>query len=446
MIGQGKFGETHLHPFGLIAVLILGTALFLVPRRFAVYPMIMLACIVPSAQRLVVGGLDFSLLRIMVLFGWTRLLARNEFKSFSWNRLDTAFLSWMLSGTIIYVIQQGDPSALVNRLGWMFDGCGMYFLFRCVLCDWQDLDRMVYCFAVISIPVAMAFWVEYLTGRNLFAFLGGLPQITMIRDGRLRCQGAFAHPILAGCFWASVAPFMVAAFISGRKRMAVTGLLASVGIIVACSSSTPLMSFVFGMLGLALYKIRKHMGYVRVGFLCSLVFLHLLMDKPVWHLMARANAVGGSTGWHRFKIMDATINNFSKWALLGERDPLSWGVWEMRDVTNQYIVEALRGGLLTLILFITVLTIAFRMVGEAVRSLDDDPSRRLFVWCIGVALFVHVGSFYGISYFGQIIVLVYLTLASIGSLPGATSFAPPVTEAPVPMPSRFHFSDGVRVR
>ena len=214
-IGVAEYhNHTLLHPVGLVVVLAMGTALILLPRRYTIFPMIIVACFIPSAQRLAVAGLDFTLLRILVLFAWTRLLLRNEFKNLTWNRLDSLVLAWMVSGTTIYTIQNGTPQAFIFRAGWMFDGLGMYFFFRCVLANWEDMDRLIVGFTVISIPVAVAFFVESQTARNVFSIFGGVPAVTVVREGRLRCQGAFAHPILAGCH-ASVMPWMIASFLNG---------------------------------------------------------------------------------------------------------------------------------------------------------------------------------------------------------------------------------------
>ena len=59
----------------------------------------------------------------------------------------------------------------------------MYFLFRCLVRTWEDVDRVVLGFIVISVPVAIFFLIERSTGRNLFAMFGGVPLITDIRDG-----------------------------------------------------------------------------------------------------------------------------------------------------------------------------------------------------------------------------------------------------------------------
>jgi len=139
-----------------------------------------------------------------------------------------------------------------------------------------------------------------------------------------------------------------------------------------------------------------------------IAFLHTIMNKPVWHLMGRVDLTGGSTGYHRYVVFDAFMENFSKWYLLGERDPMSWGVWEMRDPTNQYVVEGLNGGLLTLTAFLLVVAFAFGNVGRAVTLLSRSIALQWISWCIGVAIFVHSVTFLGVSYFGQMIVMLYL--------------------------------------
>lgn len=412
---------TTLHPLGLIATVILGALLVLAPRRYAIAPMVLMACFIPSAQRLVVMGADFSLLRILVLFAWSRLILRNEFEGFVWNRLDKMFVAWKTSGMLIYVLAYGTTSAFIYRCGWVFDGFGMYFFFRCMLREWRDFDFLIRTFIVISFPVALAFCVERITGRNVFSTFGGVPEITVVREGRLRCQGAYAHAILAGCFWATSMPWMVSQMVSGRKWTGAAGIAAALIVVLNCSSSTPILALFFMLLGILLYFARNYVRIIRWSFLLLLVVLHLTMNNPVWHLLARVNIVGGSTGWHRYKIMDTTINNFSKWWLLGETNPMSWGVWQMRDITNQYILEALLGGLLSLTCFIVMIGVAFGLVGKSLRKCGENASQRILVWSVGAALFTHVSIFFSVSYFGQIIMLWYLTLAMIGSLSGVTS-------------------------
>ena len=75
-------GQTLLHPLGLVAALVLGVLMLILPRRTAVLPMIAMACFLAPVQRLVILGLDLNLLRILMLFGWVRLLVRGELHGF----------------------------------------------------------------------------------------------------------------------------------------------------------------------------------------------------------------------------------------------------------------------------------------------------------------------------------------------------------------------------
>jgi hypothetical protein len=271
---------------------------------------------------------------------------------------------------------------------------------------------------VISVPVATAFLFEFATGTNLFSAFGGVPTRTVVRDGRLRCQGAFAHAILAGCFWAAAVPLMAARWWRGRvgKASAIVGVGCGGLIIVACASSTPVLGVLCGVLGAGMFLLRRRMRLVRWGVVTTLVLLAIAMKAPVWHLIARVNVVGGSTGYHRYKLIDSAVNYFDEWWLFGTKSTAHWG-WLMYDVTNQYILEGVRGGVLTMTLFIATIALAFRRVGWLWRAAGTDRWRVAFAWALGVSLFVHCMSFVSISYFGQIIMLWYLSLALIAGMP-----------------------------
>ena len=413
-------GHTTVHPLGLLAVIVLGLCVLCLPRRWSIIPFLIMACFVPSAQRIVVGGLDFNFLRIMVLFGIGRLLLKNEYLSFSWKPLDKALVLWTISSIIFYTIQMGTMSALVNRLGFAFDAFGMYFVFRCLVRDWVDVDHIILGFIFIAVPVACFFLLERSTGRNMFAVFGGVHAITVIREGHLRCQGAFSHPILAGCFWAAVMPLIAACWwkLKKGKILAIAGMIASLAIVFCCGSSTPVLGVGAAVIGGAMFHLRKQMKTVRWAVLLTLIALHMVMQAPVWHLISRISAVGGSTGWHRYNLIDQAIINFGDWWLCGcsGYTVLSWGIWK-GDVTNQYILEGIHGGFVTMCLFIAIIVIAFGEVGKLWRLQTRNKYRLALSWALGVSLFAQCMMFIGVSYFGQIIIIWYLLLAMIGSLP-----------------------------
>lgn len=414
--------QTVLNPLGLMTLLVMGVVLVYVQRRYAVLPMLVLGCLVAPAQRIVVLGLDFDLLRLMVLLGWIRILLRKEHSPFTWKPLDTCLVSWTLLGLITTAFLYGNVNAFVSRLGTCFDILGMYFLFRMLIRGWEDVRTVAVGAALMSVPILIAFLIEHSTRRNLFAFLGGVPAITTERGGRLRCQGAFAHPILAGCFWASLLPLIVAQWWQGARAAsgAVIGTACSCAIIILCASSTPVAAVVFGIVAAACFPLRRWMRSVRWMVVFALAALHLIMKAPVWHLISRIDLVGGSTGWHRFNLIDQAINRVGEWGLYGSTiGTAHWG-YGLEDVTNFYVVQGLHGGLPLLAMFVLMIGVAFAGVGRMWRE-QRDRAALIGAWALGVSLFIHATSFLAIAYFGQIIMVWYLTLAMIGSLTPARS-------------------------
>ena len=71
------------------------------------------------------------------------------------------------------------------------------------------------------------------------------------------------------------------------------------------------------------------------------------------------------------------------------------------------------GGLLSLVLFIVLLATAVKIVGSySLRKLQSD--QQWFVWGLCVSLLGHCISFLGVTYFGQIQMLLYFELAVVG--------------------------------
>ena len=409
--------QTVLHPIGLMAVILLGIATLIVPRRYAIVPILVVACLISPGQRIMAATLDFNMLRVMILFGWIRIFMTGEARGFKWRSLDILVVLWTLSGTAILMLREGTLASLIYRFGLMYDACGMYFLFRLLIRSWSDVEVIITSAAVISVPVAAFFLLEQATGRNVFAIFGGVSEITVVRDGRLRCRGPFAHPIYAGCFWAALMPMIGALWFKAHPKrwLAPVGLLASMVVILTTSSATPISAMMVAIIGAALYPLRRYVSWMRWATVFGLVGLHLAMIQPVWHLLARINLVGGA-GWYRYKLIDEFINRFHEWWLLGSSNYEEWWEYGFEAVTNQYVLEAVQGGLLTLLLFITIIVCGFQGVGRVIRSAADDRFSRYASWAVGASLLVHCAAFIGVAYFGQVYVVWYLGLSIIGSM------------------------------
>ena len=109
-------GETNLHPLGAAVVCVLALFALFLDRRTAAVPLLIAACAIPMAQRLVVFGADFTMLRILILVYVARVMFRGEFRWIGWNRLDSAMVWWSVCGTMVMFLSAGSFEILVNRL------------------------------------------------------------------------------------------------------------------------------------------------------------------------------------------------------------------------------------------------------------------------------------------------------------------------------------------
>jgi len=270
--------------------------------------------------------------------------------------------------------------------------------------------------------VAIGMSIEFVTRRNPFSIFGGVPAVVVIRDGRPRCNGAFSHPIMAGSFGAALVPVFVGMwFAFPRLRwVAQVGAISGVLITLASASSGPALALLVSLITWALWPLRRHTRALRWGLLLTATVLHFARDKPIWHLIGRASDVFGGEGYHRYRLIDAFVNHWSEWWLLGTRSTAHWG-WILWDTTNQYVVEGISGGILTLAAFITVLSLAFRALGLARKAgVRMAPNRQpwaqgLWCWGLGASLTGQCASFISVSYFGQLQVILYLFLAVIAA-------------------------------
>ncbi|MCA8974904.1 MAG: hypothetical protein KDC98_09285 [Planctomycetes bacterium] len=415
--GQEVGGTTQVHPIGLAAlVLVIGIG-FLAKKRYAGLPIILLLCFIPAAQRVVIASVDFTFIRVALAACWARLILRGELRPLLWNHLDRFMVLWAGASIVFGTLNGMTLTMFINRVGTAGDAMMTYFLFRQLIRDPDDLVRLAMLFVICSFGVAVSFIIESRTQQNMFHIFGGVPQFTDIRNGRLRCQGAFAHSILAGCFWACLVPFyFVRGWLGRGWLLPLCGVASALLIVVLSSSSTPIMAVLFGIMGGAAILVRGALRWWRWLIVAWLAVLHfVLMNMPVWHLLARVDIVSGSTGWHRYHLVDKFFEHFSEWWLVGTLTTGQWGPG-LHDVTNQYVVEGVAGGIWRLTLFCACIVTGFMGVSRSLRMPGSPKSFRLTAWALGTAMFMHCMNFIGVSYFEQIVVEWHMTLAAVASL------------------------------
>lgn len=418
-----------------LAFLVLASALVLgLPRRWAPLPLLMAAAYMTQAQQVEIGPFTFTMARLVIAAGVLRVLLRGERPRgglLPMDRLMLALAAWALASSGFH---QDPWAALIFRLGFAYNALGVYFLVRTLCTTPEDARHLCRLTAVLLAPVALEMLSEHATGRNLFSVLGGVSETPAVREGRLRAQGPFAHSILAGSVGAAALPLAAGLWATDR-RAALLGLGASTAMVLASASSGPLLSLFAAILALAFWRYRAHMRLVRWLAVAGYVALDLVMKAPAYYLIARIDLAGGSTGWHRARLIESGIAHLGEWWLAGTDytrhwmpTSVSWSP-DHTDITNHYLGLGVLGGLPLTFLFVAVLAAAFARVGRAVRAAPGDrPEAAYLAWALGSSLFAHAVTGLGVSYFDQSFVFLYATLGAIGSLPAV---APAPARAPV---------------
>jgi hypothetical protein len=434
----GGSADTILHPLVAIALLVaIGFILFL-PRKHVTIPSLLLVFLVPFGQVLVVAGVHFTVYRILIIAVLFRLLVVNDFGGESriaggFDIGDRLVVIFGVTLLVTFWLQWRDIQALIKGLGSLLDLLGGYFALRCLVRDTEDIERVVKIFAVLAMILSVCMVNEQLTHRNVFGLLGGIPLEVAVREGKARSTGAFEVYITAGVFGATLIPLFVWLWSRSRAKMlAIAGFAGATAITMTSNSSTPLLAYASGIVGLAFWPLRAHMRTFRRSLVALLVGLHVVMKAPVWALIARVDLTGSSSGYHRYMLVDGCIRHFADWWLMGTKDYDSWG-WDMWDLSNQYVAYALTGGIVALVTFILIITKAYSRLGNTRKSLAGDADGKWLLWCLGAALTAHVVGYFGIGYFDQMQFAWYALLAmiSVAVVPVRHSSPVPAREQPV---------------
>ena len=424
-----------MSPIFVLLCLVLLAAQFTLPRRYAFAPLLVAVCHFQNVAVIQVG-VTFSVAKLVILAGLIRATYERRIVLSSRQSLDVLVVGWMcwavLSG---FFHSARDYNPITIRLSLAYDAFGAYLYARSYLRNQSDFLRFIKCLALVVIPLAALLLLEKASARNFYgAIAGGIHEVE-VRGGRLRAMGPFLHSILAGTFGATVFLLLVP-LRSSNPRLAAAGAAACGTIVFSSASSGPIMTLLSGLMALALWRFRKSVRWIRMVVLFAIVALHLIMEAPVWYLMARIDLAGGSTGWHRAELITAALKYIDEWWLVGTdytRHWIAYGVgWssDQTDLTNDYLSMGVWGGLPLMLLFIAVLMKAFKLLGQRIHELRRTGNRAEFVlWCVGSSLFAHCVTFLSIAYFDQSRIAFWMV---IGAVPGlcAATFSGPVAVVP----------------
>jgi hypothetical protein len=420
--------DLPLTPFGAALALLVAILVTLLPRRMAMMPILAALCFLPTGQSLQIAGLHFYLFRLALLASLTRVLIRGEVRSIRWCLVDTLVFWWLMAFVGFGSLSHPGWASFITMAGTAFDWVSSYIVARSLLRDRNDLLLQIRFLAIMMIPLAAAMIVETVTGKNAFAVLGGVGEIDVLRDGKVRAQGAFQHSILAGTFGVTMLPLMIGLIRMRNSSLRWSGIFGSFSaalIVWAAASSGPFLAALGSIAAMCIWRLRHSLRLVLVGLLLIVLMLQAGMNRPVWWLFDSVSPYTGGSGWHRSYIIDAAIQHWDEWWLIGTPRTVHWGGYPPApgdpnniDLTNEYIVQGINGGVVTLCLFVAILWTCFKKLGSAFHAKRGsiDFETEWLAWCTGVALLAHCISFFSVAYYDQTIFYFFWLLSAIAGM------------------------------
>lgn len=424
----GVAGGDFVHPATMVSILFLAAMILGVRRNYVIVPVLVAIFLIPMDQVVTVASFHFQMMRVVILVAWIRILAMKfssglEFYRGEMNAIDKAVVLYAGTSAVTFTLLWSEWGAVILQMGFLYNVCGIYFALRFFIRDEEDVERAIRTLGYIAAIIAVIMLFEQIMGWNPYTIIGGAGQAfrseLMVRGGKIRAMGSFMHPILAGTFGATLLSLFVGLWWKQGRIWGIPlgGMIASGVIMITSVSSTALLACVAGIIALCFWPLRNQMRPIRWGIVITLISLHFVMKAPVWALINRTDLIAGSSGDHRYYLLDQFIRRFEEWWLLGIKSSADWG-WGMWDLANQYVKIGLDAGISPLIFFLASIVFGFKYLGIARKDSKGNKKQQLFFWALGSALFAHVVGFFGISYFDQSMVAWYALLAMISAVAG----------------------------
>jgi hypothetical protein len=425
----------------VIGTLILAVALgmvFFAQRRRAVIGIMVGVLFLTQGQHVEVFGFNIFAIRFVELAAFIRVVLRREFTFSNLTRIDKLFLMLFAYTTVVFMLRSNVDQA--NTIGYAVDAYLCYFAFRGLVGGVEDFHWILRDFLFLLVPYTALILYESFTKHNPFDSMGDVLYGNWTRDGRVRCQGSFRNAALLGSIFASFLPLYLGFWVTKiDRKLAILGSTLCLLIVWASNSGGPASAAALAMLGWVFWLMRTKMKLIRRSMVAVFIALVLVMNAPVWYVLARISSITGGNGWHRAHLLDMAFQHISLWWLSGMpiTETADWFPYVLSitggaDITNQYIGFGIQAGLGSMLLFCVLLMQAYKKIGRSlttVRSYDGGLDlREPMLWGLGVMLTVHCTNWLDITYFDQSYVIWYFHLAVINNVTESCLSADSATE------------------
>lgn len=412
-----------MSPIGTLFFLACAIALYVLPRKLAPIPLLVGCCYMSLGQGLELGPISLPIFRMLILVGFARAITKNEFSSISINGIDRKMfflMFWIFFASFFHDGVLG--SGPVYVVGVILNFSGIYFLMRAWCRNLSEVTEVIVLTAFILVPVALEMIFEKATGKNLFSVFGGVSSEVVIREGKLRANGPFSHPILAGTVGATCIPLFLGIWKSNRLA-SIVGILAGLSMTVASGSSGPIMSAGVGIFAVMMWPLRAYTNLMRLAAVVAYFGYQILTGEPGYFIMNRIDISGGSTGYHRAHLIQSAFGRLEEWWLFGTDLTRHWMATGVSftpyhtDITNYYLTFGVMAGLPALLVVVAMLIQSFKWTGVIYKGLiDQKPDLAFKTWCLGSAMLAHAATSVSVAYFDQSLVFFWMNIAIVSSM------------------------------
>jgi hypothetical protein len=113
-------------PSSLVFTICLGILLLVLPRRYALIPLFISGCYMTLGQVLLVGPFNFTIFRILILFGLLRIIVRKEIFSIKLNSIDKVLIALVLVSSFLFILLRA-PLKPLSPGSSSYNAIGTYF-------------------------------------------------------------------------------------------------------------------------------------------------------------------------------------------------------------------------------------------------------------------------------------------------------------------------------
>lgn len=412
-----------MSPLGALFVIALCICILILPRQYSALPFFLSIMYLTRFEKVDLAGFSFFGYRIVLFAAAIRIIMRGEIKGLPFQKYELLLFANLIWIAIAAGLREKSLIVLLNNLSTGFDAGIAYLFARSTFNKLDDIRIVGLMFCIIMVPLMLLLVAEKHTLHNFFSIFNGAREVPLIRNGKVRAAGPFAHAILAGTVAAVHIPLAIYT-LKDNKIMGVLGCIAILGVIYACSSSGPIMSFSFAVIAMAIWYKRDNLVIYRNRIYASIIVLEIIKlfrGGHVWDLLARIDLTGSSTGWHRSALITSWLQHFNEWWLIGTNFTRHWmptGVTfspDHTDITNHYIAQAVNGGTISIVVFIYLIYRSFKNIGICLQKYVL-VQEKLVLWSLGSILFAHTATFISVAYFDQTILLYFFLIGTITAI------------------------------